>query len=129
MQVLAADFAERARCSPEEPAVIDASGEHSTAELQRAAQALAGELGEALTGAPTVLVQADNTWRTLAAALAIGQRGGVMVVISRHATRSEFELACADVLPDAVVASDDVLSGWQASGPAFPAHSAVLDGW
>jgi acyl-CoA synthetase (AMP-forming)/AMP-acid ligase II len=129
MQVLAAEFAERARRSPDEVAVVDATGEHTTAEVQRAAQALADRLGDSLTGAPTVLVQADNTWRTLAAALAVGLRGGVIVVISRHATLSEFDLACEDILPDAVVASDDVLASWGASAKGFPAHSPVLEGW
>jgi acyl-CoA synthetase (AMP-forming)/AMP-acid ligase II len=129
MQVLAAEFAERARRAPGEVAVVDATGRHTTAELQDAAQDLADRLGEALTGAPTVLVQADNTWRTLATALAVGLRGGVVVVISRHATTSEFDLACEDVLPDAVVASEDVLASWGASSQDFPASSTVLQGW
>jgi non-ribosomal peptide synthetase component E (peptide arylation enzyme) len=129
MQVLAAEFAERARRAPGDVAVIDRTGRHTTAELQGAAQDLADRLGAMLTGAPTVLVQADNTWRTLAAALAVGERGGVVVVISRHATRSEYDLACEDVLPDAVVASDDVLSSWGASPQDFPARGAVLEGW
>ena len=57
-----------------------------------------------MAGPPTVLVQADNSWRTLAAAVAVGLRGGLIAVISGHATRSEYELALEDIEPDAVLA-------------------------
>ena len=90
---------------------------------------LATALEEALGGSPTVLVQADNTWRTLATALAVGLRGGMVAVLSSHAVAAEFELAMEDIEPDAVVASDDVLEHWAVSSEAFPDKRAALDGW
>ena len=78
---------------------------------------------------PTVLVQADNTWRTLATALAVGLRGGMVAVLSSHAVAAEFELAMEDIAPDAVVAADDVLAHWEVSSEAFPDKRAALDGW
>lgn len=129
MQLLAREFAERAERAPGDVAVIDALGEHTVGDVMRAARDLAVALGEALGGSPTVLVQADNTWRTLATALAVGLRGGMVAVMSSHAVASELELAMEDIEPDAVVASDDVLEHWAASSEAFPDKRGVLDGW
>jgi acyl-CoA synthetase (AMP-forming)/AMP-acid ligase II len=110
-------------------AVIDALGEHTVGEVMDAARQLAVGLGDALTGAPTVLVQADNTWRTLATALAVGLRGGLVTVFSSHAVASEFALAMEDIEPDAVIASADVLERWGVPDEAFPDKRAALDGW
>ena len=128
MQTLAREFAERAERAPGDVAVIDALGEHTVGEVMQAARDLAVALEESLGGSPTVLVQADNTWRTLATALAVGLRGGMVAVFSDHAVASEFALAMEDIEPDAVVASDDALEQW-AVGEAFPDKRAVLDGW
>ena len=104
MQLLASEFAERAERTPGDVAVIDALGVHTVGEVMAAARALAIALEESLGGSPTVLVQADNTWRTLATALAVGLRGGMVAVLSGHAVEAEFELAMEDIEPDAVVA-------------------------
>src|SRR5680860_648059 len=108
MQLLAREFAERAERAPDHLAVIDALGEHSMGEVMQAARDLAIALEESIGGSPTVLVQADNTWRTLATALAVGMRGGMVTVLSSHAVAAELELAMEDIEPDAVVASDGV---------------------
>ncbi len=86
MWELARDFVARAANSPDDIAVVDATGEHTMAEVVAAATGLAAQLDAATGGSPTVLVQADNTWRTLAAAIAVGLRGGLIAVFSRHAT-------------------------------------------
>jgi acyl-CoA synthetase (AMP-forming)/AMP-acid ligase II len=129
MMLLAREYAERADRAPGDLAVVDALGEHSVGEVMAAARDLATALEDALGGSPTVLVQADNTWRTLATALAVGMRGGMVAVLSSHAVAAEFELAMEDLQPDAVVASDDVLADWQVSGDVFPDKRATLDGW
>ena len=105
---------------PIDLAVIDALGEHTVGEVMQAARDLAMALEDSIGGSPTVLVQADNTWRTLATALAVGMRGGMVAVLSRHAVAAELELAMEDIEPDAVVASDDVLEHWAVSNEAFP---------
>ena len=120
MQLLASEFAERAERTPGDVAVIDALGVHTVGEVMAAARALAIALEESLGGSPTVLVQADNTWRTLATALAVGLRGGMVAVLSGHAVEAEFELAMEDIEPDAVVASDGVMEHWAVSSAGFP---------
>ena len=81
-------------------------------------------------GVPTVLVQADNTWRTLAAAVAVGMRGGVIAVVSRHADASEFAIALEDIVPDAVHRrTRDARALGGLDGPTSPASDASLDGW
>ena len=129
MRLLAWELSQRAEEAPDEVAVIDPLGEHTVGEVMDAARQLAVALGEALAGAPTVLVQADNTWRTLATALAVGLRGGVVTVFSSHATAGEFALALEDVEPDAVIAAGDVLTQWGVADEAFPDKRAALDGW
>ncbi|MFW6867755.1 class I adenylate-forming enzyme family protein [Nocardioides sp. CPCC 206347] len=129
MQQLAKEFGERAGRAPDDVAVIDALGVHTVGEVMHAAHDLAAALQDALGGSPTVLVQADNTWRTLATALAVGLRGGMVAVLSSHAVASEFALAMEDIEPDAVVASDAVLEHWAASNETFPDKRSALDGW
>ncbi|HSV41658.1 MAG TPA: class I adenylate-forming enzyme family protein [Nocardioidaceae bacterium] len=129
MQVLAQEFGERAERSPSDVAVIDVFGEHTAGEVMQAARELAALLETSLGGSPTVLVQADNTWRTLATALAVGLRGGMVAVFSSHAVAEEFELAMVDLRPDAVVAASAVLDHWGASTADFPDSHKALDGW
>ncbi len=129
MRVLAQEYAERAERAPDEVAVVDASGAHTVGEVMQAARDLAALLEAALGGSPTVLVQADNTWRTLAAALAVGLRGGMVAVFSSHAVAAEFELAVEDIAPDALFAAPDVLQQWAVSDDAFADRRAALDGW
>ncbi|MFC6152830.1 class I adenylate-forming enzyme family protein [Nocardioides yefusunii] len=132
MQKLAQEVLARAEQSPEQVAVVDGTGRHTLGEVVTHARALAEVLERELDGAPTVLVQADNTWRTLAAALAVGIRGGLVAVISGHATRTEWELAQEDIEPDAVVVSAHTSESWQLGTGAdagFVAAGEVLDGW
>jgi len=129
MQVLAQELIERARRTPDQVAVVDALGTHTVGEVVEAARRLAALLDDTLGGSPTVLVQADNTWRTLAAAVAVGLRGGMVAVFSDHALATEFELAMEDIRPDAVLATGAVLERWAASSEAFPDRRTALDGW
>lgn len=128
MQKLARAMVERAAATPEMVAVVDGSGAHTVGTVVREATALAGILEERLGDVPTVLVQADNTWRTLAAALAVGLRGGTIAVISGHATRSEFAMALEDIRPDAVLAGPSTVATWNAR-EGFTHAADVLDGW
>ena len=130
MQQLAQDVVERARRDPEQVAVVDSSGSHTVGRVVEHATALAEVLAAGLDGSPTVLVQADNTWRTLAAAVAVGMRGGLIAVVSGHATRSEYELALEDIQPDAVLAAPATIEAWHLGADAdFAAGAEVLDGW
>lgn len=129
MQQLARELVERAERTPEQVAVVDDTGAHTVGEVVAHARAMAQRLDVALNGAPTVLVQADNSWRTLAAALAVGMRGGLVAVISGHATRSEYVLALEDIVPDAVVAPEETLTSWQPDDATLPVTGSVLDGW
>jgi cyclohexanecarboxylate-CoA ligase len=99
-------------------AVIDDSGRHTARELLRHAETLAG----AVSG--TVLVQADNSWRTVAASLAVGMSGGTLAVVNRHTTAAEFAAAVEDIQPDAVVAEPAAMAEW-----AVPGDAPVLGGW
>jgi acyl-CoA synthetase (AMP-forming)/AMP-acid ligase II len=128
MQQLAQDMRERSRLTPDQVAVVDGIGSHTVRQVVDQASELAGSLADRLDGAPTVLVQADNTWRTLAAAVAVGLRGGLIAVISGHATRSEYELALEDLRPDAVLAAPETLETW-AVGPDLVDAGTVLEGW
>lgn len=129
MKQLAQELVERAEGAPDALAVVDPEGEHSLAKIVAHATAVADRLGHSLTGAPTVLVQADNSWRTLAAAVAVGLRGGLVAVISGHAAKSEYDLALEDIRPDAVIASPHALATWQVDDAALPVVGDVLDGW
>jgi acyl-CoA synthetase (AMP-forming)/AMP-acid ligase II len=128
MQQLAQDMRERSRRTPDRVAVVDGAGSHTVRQVVDQASELAAVLEDRLDGAPTVLVQADNTWRTLAAAVAVGMRGGLIAVISGHATRSEYELALEDLRPDAVLAAPATLETWQV-GPELADAGTALDGW
>jgi len=129
MKLLAQEFAARAERVPGDVAVIDPLGAHTVGEVMHAAVDLAAALADSLGGSPTVLVQADNTWRTLATALAVGLRGGTVAVLSSHAVAAEFALAVEDIEPDAVVAADEVLDSWAVSNEAFPDKRSALGGW
>lgn len=141
MKQLAMEFAARAARTPEAVAVVDAHGEHTIQAIANGADHLASALAEPLRGRPTVLLQADNTWRTLTAALAIGHLDGLLAVISRHATASEVALALEDLRPDAIIASPECLTSWGISSSDFKAETVttgfdevdtaatILDGW
>ncbi|MFD7485913.1 class I adenylate-forming enzyme family protein [Streptomyces mirabilis] len=115
-------------------AVVDDHGRHTARDLlDRAA-----ELAEAMTpdGTPggTVLLQADNSWRTVTATLAAGMTGGVLALVNRHTTRAEFAAALEDIRPDAVIAEPSALDEWHAPGSGTPPlpgarPAEALDGW
>ena len=128
MQKLAQDLVERAAATPDLVAVVDGTGAHPLGTVVEEAWSIARVLEGRLDGAPTVLIQADNTWRTLAAAVAVGLRGGTIAVISGHATRSEYALALEDVLPDAVLAAPATMDSWGVE-ERFTHAAEVLDGW
>ncbi len=115
MRDLARAVAERA----DHRAVVDDSGEYSARRLVEEAEALAG----LATG--TVLVQADNSWRTVVTALAAGLGDGVLAVVNQHTTRAEFAAACEDIRPDTVIAAPSTMDHWALPGERTP----VLDGW
>ena len=98
-------------------AVVDDEGEHRARDLAEQARKLAG------VARGTVLVQADNSWRTVVAALAVGMTGGVLAVVNRHTTGAEFAAAVEDIQPDVVIADPDTARTWAVSG------EPVLDGW
>lgn len=113
-------------------AVIDDAGSHTARELLAEAARMAEVMfPEAADGAGgTVMLQADNSWRTVAGSLAVGLSGGVLAVVNRHTTRAEFAAAFEDIRPDAVVAEPSAMDEW-----AVPellqgrADDTVLDGW
>ncbi|WP_433510353.1 class I adenylate-forming enzyme family protein [Nonomuraea sp. CA-143628] len=120
MRQLVSEFRRRAEES-DFVAVIDDSGEHTARDLLARATRLAESLGG---GAGTVLLQADNSWRTVAATLAVGMSGGVLAVVNRHTTAAEFAAAFEDIRPDAMVAEPSALAEW-----SVPAAGGVWDGW
>ncbi|MTD17256.1 AMP-binding protein [Nakamurella sp. YIM 132087] len=127
MQQLVKQFLDRAAAA-DHIAVIDDSGPHPASEIVAAADDLAAALGD---GVPrTVLVQADNSWRTLAATVAVGRAGGVIAVVNRHTTAAELADAFDDIRPDAVVVDPSAFEEWQlatllGAGPS----GTALDGW
>ncbi|MDV7133894.1 acyl--CoA ligase [Williamsia muralis] len=120
MKLLAQEMLARAASTPDAIAVVDDLGSHSVSDVVAAAQALADRIAAVDLRPPTALIQADNTWHTVAAALAVGLRGGVVAVFSPHAAESEFELAIEDIDPDLVVADVQSLTHWAVSDTDFP---------
>lgn len=129
MKQLARDVTERAARTPDAIAVVDGDGAHTTAEVLDAARELATVLESATDGPATVLVRADNSWRTVAAALAVGLTGGLLAVMSGHATRSEFDVAMEDLRPDVVIADGPLCQVWNLPGHGFVPAGAALSGW
>ncbi|GGG25993.1 hypothetical protein GCM10007304_44840 [Rhodococcoides trifolii] len=127
MKTLAQEMITRAARTPDDVAVVDESGSYTLGAVVTAADALAHTIAELDTAPPTVLVQADNTWRTVVSALAVGMRGGVVAVLSPHATESEFALAVADIAPDVVIGDADSLAQWGVDASTFPRSAAAFD--
>ena len=126
MKLLAQEMLARAEGNPAEIAVIDELGSHTIGSIVEAARLLADTIASLDGGAPTALIQADNTWQTVATALAIGLRGGVVAVFSPHATESEFEMAIDDIDPDLVVADADALTRWGIKDDQFAGSVAAF---
>ena len=115
------DLAVEYRHRPDHVAVIDDSGEYRARWLDSRAR----QLADAIAAGGTVLVQADNSWRTVVAALAVGLGDGVLAVVNRHTTRAEFAAAVEDIEPDMVIAEPSAVDEWAVAGERAP----VLDGW
>ncbi|GAA4789454.1 hypothetical protein GCM10023200_25200 [Actinomycetospora chlora] len=128
MRQLLADLERRAAAAPGDVVAIDADGSHRLADVL----ARAGELAtavEARTGPrPTLMVQADNSWRTLVAALAVGRLDGTLGLLSRHTTAQEFAGACEDVDPDAVLVAPGLADDLDLRRHR-PVEGEALDGW
>ena len=114
-------------------AVVDDTGRHGARDLLARAAELADTMAaEAPDGPPggTVLLQADNSWRTVAATLAVGLTGGVLALVNRHTTPAEFAAALEDIRPDTVIAEPSAAEGWPArEGMPGARTTEVLDGW
>ncbi|MBB1032897.1 acyl--CoA ligase [Dietzia sp. CQ4] len=129
MKQLAQDVIDRAARTPGDVAVVDGDGVHDLAEILAGARALAGVIEAAVDGPPTVLIRADNSWRTVSAAVAVGLAGGMLAVMSGHATRSEFDFAAEDLQPDVVVTATDTAEVWGLAEHGFVEVGRALDGW
>ena len=110
-------------------AVIDDAGSHTARELL----AEAGRLAEAMfPGGPggTVLLQADNSWRTVAASLAVGTaRRGPRGGQPAHHRRPSSPRPARTSGPDAVVAEPRRCDEWGVPELLPGPVDAVLDGW
>ena len=129
MKQLARDVTERAARTPDAIAVVDGEGAHTTAEVVEAARELARVLEAATDGPATVLIRADNSWLTVAAAIAVGLTGGLLGVMSGHANKSEFDIAMEDLQPDVVVADGPLGEVWDLTGHGFVPAGTALAGW
>jgi acyl-CoA synthetase (AMP-forming)/AMP-acid ligase II len=122
------EFLQRAERS-DFTAVIDDSGRHTARDLVDRAVTLAETMTPDGMPGGTVMVQADNTWRTVAATLAVGMTGGVLALVNRHTTGVEFAAALEDIRPDVVVAEPSAVREWQCPGLPDGGRDQALDGW
>lgn len=129
MKELVTELEERAAREPAAIAAIDAEGPHTLEAMLRVGDALAETLEKIVGREPTVLFQADNTWRTVVAAIAVGRLDGTLALISGHATRAEFAAAFEDIDPVAVIGSAQRLGEWRAGDRLPEIDGEVLDGW
>lgn len=128
MHELMSDLDRRVAGDPEQIVAIDSAGTHTLGSVMTAAAELADVLTEASGPSPTVLLQAENTWRTVVCALAVGRVRGTLALLNGHATGQEFTAAREDIDPDVVVA-DPVLADAWAIDAVGPTGAPVLDGW
>jgi non-ribosomal peptide synthetase component E (peptide arylation enzyme) len=129
MKELVKELEERAAREPAAIVAIDAEGPHTIEAMMQAGDGLAEALEKVVGREPTVLFQADNTWRTVAAAIAVGRLGGTLALISRHATRAEFVAALEDIDPVAVIGSVERMGEWRAGDLLPEIDGEILDGW
>lgn len=130
MQQVVREFQQRAE-QADFIAVIDDAGSHTARELLDRAATLAEAMspGGADGVGGTVIVQADNSWRTVATGLAVGMTGGVLAVVNRHTTSAEFAAAWEDIRPDVVVAEPSAMNEWAVPELLQGRADTVLDGW
>jgi acyl-CoA synthetase (AMP-forming)/AMP-acid ligase II len=129
MRELVTDLEERAAREPASIVAIDAEGSHTLEAMLRAGQTLADTLETIVGLRPTVLFQADNTWRTVATAIAVGRLDGTLALISRHATSAEFAAALDDIGPDAVIGSAERMQEWRVAERLPEVDGDILEGW
>lgn len=112
-------------------AVVDDHGQHGARELLRHAAELADSMTADGTPGGTVLLQADNSWRTVAATLAVGLTGGVLALVNRHTTAAEFAAAMEDIRPDVLIAEPSAIEEWDGAAAALPdaLTGDALYGW
>ncbi|MFD4505432.1 class I adenylate-forming enzyme family protein [Streptomyces sp. NPDC058457] len=130
------EFQERAQ-SADFTAVVDDFGRHGARDLLARAAELADAMAPDGTPGGTVLLQADNSWRTVAATLAVGLTGGVLALVNRHTTEAEFAAALEDLRPDVVIAEPSAAGAWRAregiavgwEGASGARTAGALDGW
>jgi acyl-CoA synthetase (AMP-forming)/AMP-acid ligase II len=106
-------------------AVIDDEGSWSARQVLADAAALAAAVREVAGERPTVLLQAENSRRLVAAALAVGQLDGTLALASTHLSADEIAAAVEDIRPDCVVADPQRLAGWKLDAVG----REVLHGW
>ncbi|MFE3138658.1 class I adenylate-forming enzyme family protein [Streptomyces scopuliridis] len=131
MRQVAREFQHRAE-QEDFVAVIDDTGPHTARELLAEATRLAEVMFPGAGGRDggTVVLQADNSWRTVVGTLAVGLRGGVLAVVNRHTTPAEFAAAFEDIRPDAVVAESSAMDEWSVTDLLPGRRSGTaLDGW
>jgi non-ribosomal peptide synthetase component E (peptide arylation enzyme) len=112
-------------------AVLDDGGEHRMREVLAEADAIADLLEAHCAVGPTVLLEVENTCRTVAAALAVGRLGGTLALVGHHAVASDLAAAMEDLRPDAVVLSPASAQRWEPTSlvPGARVVGSGLDGW
>lgn len=112
-------------------AIVDDDGEHSARQVLEHARKLVPLFRDPATAQPrTVLLQADNSWRTLAATVAAGLTDAVLALVNRHSTAIEIGYAVDDIRPDAVLAEPGAWDEWDL--PALlggDPQATALSGW
>ena len=128
MRELVSELDRRVATAPDQIVAIDGSGPRSLGSVMAAARELAGVLEGATGPNPTVLLHAENTWRTVVCAVAVGRCHGTLALLSGHATAQEFAAACDDIDPDVVIASPSLAETW-GTGQDRPTAKPVLHDW
>ncbi|MBP2369458.1 class I adenylate-forming enzyme family protein [Pseudonocardia parietis] len=128
MRELVSELDLRVANDPELTVAIDSAGRHTLGSVMAAARDLADALVDSTGPHPTVLLQAENTWRTVVCAVAVGRVEGTLALLSGHATRHEFTAACEDIDPDVVVTAPAIAEVW-ATETVGAIGTPVLDGW
>jgi cyclohexanecarboxylate-CoA ligase len=131
---LVAEWVARVEADDDVVAVVDDDGEHSARQVLEHARELVPLFRDPATAQPrTVLLQADNSWRTLAATVAAGLGDAVLALVNGHSTAVEIGYAVDDIRPDAVLAEPGAWAAWDlpallGRGPGDP-EATVLAGW
>ncbi|WP_405539209.1 acyl--CoA ligase [Streptomyces sp. NBC_00075] len=111
-------------------AVVDDHGRHGARDLLQRAADLAEAMSPEWAPGGTVLLQADNSWRTVATTLAVGLTNGVLALVNRHTTPAEFAAAMEDIRPDVVIAEPSAMAEWGVDRAMPDARTVqALDGW